>query len=73
MHDENREIGRAWMRAFNAHDVEALVALYADDATHTSPKIRALSRAAQARDQGDEVVRHRRLEPHGAAVERMRQ
>jgi len=42
MHDENREIGRAWMRAFNAHDVEALVALYADDATHTSPKIRAL-------------------------------
>ena len=30
------------MRAFNAYDVDALVALYADDATHTSPKIRAL-------------------------------
>src|SRR5262249_10490407 len=42
MHDENLRIGRAWMRAFNAHDVDALVALYADDATHTSPKIRAL-------------------------------
>jgi limonene-1,2-epoxide hydrolase len=42
MHHENGEIGRAWMRAFNAHDVDALVALYADDATHTSPKIRAL-------------------------------
>lgn len=39
---ENLAIARAWMRAFNAHDVEALVALYADDATHTSPKIRAL-------------------------------
>ena len=39
---ENVAIGRAWMRAFNAHDVDALVALYADDATHTSPKIRAL-------------------------------
>src|SRR5258708_37199268 len=42
MHDENLRIGRAWMRAFNAYDVDALVALYARDATHTSPKIRAL-------------------------------
>ena len=30
------------MAAFNAHDVDALVALYAEGATHTSPKIRAL-------------------------------
>jgi len=35
-------LGRAWLDAFNAHDVELLVALYADDCTHTSPKIRAL-------------------------------
>jgi hypothetical protein len=40
--EQNRAIARAWMRAFNAYDVDALVALYADDATHTSPKIRAL-------------------------------
>jgi len=40
--DENLALARAWMRAFNAHDVDALVALYADDATHTSPKLRAL-------------------------------
>ncbi len=33
------EIARAWLRAFNAYDVDALVALYAEDATHTSPKI----------------------------------
>jgi len=39
---ENLELARAWLRAFNAHDVDALVALYAADATHTSPKIRAL-------------------------------
>lgn len=39
---ENLQIARAWLRAFNAHDVEALVALYADDCTHTSPKIRTL-------------------------------
>jgi ketosteroid isomerase-like protein len=39
---DNLEIARAWLRAFNAYDVDALVALYADDATHTSPKIAAL-------------------------------
>jgi ketosteroid isomerase-like protein len=35
-------IAQAWLDAFNAYDVDALVALYAEDATHTSPKIRAL-------------------------------
>ncbi|WP_225412819.1 nuclear transport factor 2 family protein [Stigmatella hybrida] len=39
---ENFSLAREWLRAFNAHDVEALVALYAEDATHTSPKIRVL-------------------------------
>ncbi|MBF5044846.1 nuclear transport factor 2 family protein [Aggregicoccus sp. 17bor-14] len=38
----NRALARAWLRAFNTYDVPALVALYADDCTHTSPKIRAL-------------------------------
>ncbi len=42
MSEANVSIGRAWVAAFNAYDVDALVALYADDATHTSPKIRAL-------------------------------
>jgi steroid delta-isomerase-like uncharacterized protein len=36
------EVARAWLDAFNRHDVDALVALYAEDATHTSPKIRSL-------------------------------
>ena len=40
--EQNLKIAQAWMSAFNAHDVDALVALYADDATHTSPKIRTL-------------------------------
>ncbi len=35
-------LGRAWLKAFNAHDVPALIALYADDCAHTSPKIRLL-------------------------------
>lgn len=35
-----RSIGHEWMRAFNARDLDALLALYADDAVHTSPKLR---------------------------------
>jgi ketosteroid isomerase-like protein len=38
----NADLGRAWLKAFNAHDVPKLVALYADDCEHTSPKIRTL-------------------------------
>jgi hypothetical protein len=35
-------LAQTWLDAFNAGDVAALVSLYADDCTHTSPKIRAL-------------------------------
>jgi ketosteroid isomerase-like protein len=40
IHDANRALGRAWLAAFNAKDLDGLVALYADDCTHTSPKLR---------------------------------
>jgi limonene-1,2-epoxide hydrolase len=40
--NENFTLARAWLHAFNAHDVDALVALYAEGCTHTSPKIRVL-------------------------------
>ena len=40
MSDANRDLGRAWLAAFNARDLERLVGLYADDAHHTSPKLR---------------------------------
>jgi ketosteroid isomerase-like protein len=36
-----RAIAREWLRAFNSKDLDALLALYADDAVHTSPKLRA--------------------------------
>ncbi len=52
----NVEIARAWLRAFNAHDVDALVALYADDATHTSPKIRALHPEGGGKLRGKEAL-----------------
>jgi ketosteroid isomerase-like protein len=32
---------RAWLAAFNRRDLDALLSLYADDAVHTSPKLRA--------------------------------
>ena len=53
----NADIARAWLDAFNAHDVEALVALYADDATHTSPKIRALHPASGGQLVGKAALR----------------
>jgi limonene-1,2-epoxide hydrolase len=33
-------IARKWLACFASKDVEALVALYAEDARHTSPKLR---------------------------------
>lgn len=36
------DIARAWLDAFNAHDVPRVVSLYADECTHTSPTLRAL-------------------------------
>lgn len=39
--EANLHVARSWLRAFNAHDVTALVALYDEAAIHTSPKIRA--------------------------------
>jgi ketosteroid isomerase-like protein len=37
----NARIAQAWIDAFNAHDLERLLSLYAEDARHTSPKLRA--------------------------------
>jgi ketosteroid isomerase-like protein len=36
------DLARRWLACFERADVDALVALYAEDARHTSPKIRAL-------------------------------
>jgi heme-degrading monooxygenase HmoA/ketosteroid isomerase-like protein len=35
-----RAIAERWLACFEARDLDGLLALYADDATHTSPKIR---------------------------------
>jgi len=35
-----RELAETWLACFEARDLDGLLALYADGATHTSPKIR---------------------------------
>jgi ketosteroid isomerase-like protein len=38
---DNSSIANKWFDAFNRHDLDALLALYADDARHYSPKLKA--------------------------------
>ena len=39
--DANLQIAQRWLDSFARGDLDDLLALYADDAVHTSPKIRA--------------------------------
>ena len=36
----NEAIAKAWLDAFNAHDLEKLLSLYDDNAKHFSPKLK---------------------------------
>jgi hypothetical protein len=53
----NQAIARAWLDAFNAYDVDRLVSLYADDCTHTSPKLRTLHPETGGKLVGKEALR----------------
>lgn len=53
----NVALARAWLDAFNARDLERLLSLYADDAVHTSPKLRAREPASLGRVAGKEALR----------------
>lgn len=35
-----QDIAQLWLKAFNANDLESLLALYAEDAVHYSPKLK---------------------------------
>lgn len=37
----NARIATRWFAAFNAHDLDALLSLYTEDAEHYSPKLKA--------------------------------
>ncbi len=51
------DLARAWLKAFNAKDLDALLALYAEDCRHTSPKIRTLHPATGGQLQGKAALR----------------
>jgi hypothetical protein len=51
------EIVTRWFNAFNTGDVDAMVDLYADDAIHTSPKLRAADPASGGRLLGKAALR----------------
>lgn len=38
--DDNRNTALAWINAFNDHSLDDLLALYAEDAVHYSPKLK---------------------------------
>jgi 8-oxo-dGTP pyrophosphatase MutT (NUDIX family)/ketosteroid isomerase-like protein len=50
-------LARRWLHAFNARDLEGLLALYADDAEHTSPKLRARHPETEGRVRGKAALR----------------
>lgn len=53
----NKEIAHHWFAAFNAHDLEALLALYAEDAQHYSPKLKARQPATNGLIRGKTALR----------------
>jgi hypothetical protein len=52
-----KEIVNEWLRAFNSGDADAMVALYADNAIHTSPKLRSAQPASEGRLVGKAAMR----------------
>ncbi len=50
-------IARRWFRAFNAHDLEGLLDLYAEDARHFSPKLQLRKPETRGWVQGKEALR----------------
>ena len=57
MVDDNLRIAHAWMAAFNAHDLDGLLALYAADACHFSPKLLARHPGSQGMIRGHAALR----------------
>jgi ketosteroid isomerase-like protein len=50
-------LGRAWIAAWNSHDLDRILALYADDAEMTSDRIQALGLEASGTLRGKENLR----------------
>lgn len=57
MSTTNKAIAMAWFAAFNAHDLDALLALYANDAQHYSPKLKVRQPETNGLIQGKDALR----------------
>lgn len=57
MSENIARIGQAWLAAFNDKDLDRLVELYADDCTHTSPKLRVQRPETGGKIQGKPALR----------------
>jgi len=58
MNSENNEaIAVKWFKAFNTHDLEALLALYHNDAKHFSPKLKIRKPETNGLVQGKDALR----------------
>ncbi|MBI3725887.1 nuclear transport factor 2 family protein [bacterium] len=55
--EKNREIARAWLAAWNARDLDRLLALYSEDAVHTSPKLRVKRPETKGEVRGKRALR----------------
>lgn len=51
------DVAHRWMNAFNDRDLDALLALYAEDAVHTSPKLRDREPATRGEIRGKAALR----------------
>lgn len=50
-------LARTWLARFNAKDLDGLLALYADDAVHTSPKLRDRQPETRGQVRGKDALR----------------
>jgi ketosteroid isomerase-like protein len=53
----NKRIARKWFDAFNAHDLESLLALYHENAEHFSPKLKVHRPETQGLIRGKDALR----------------
>ena len=50
-------VAKEWITAFNAHDLDRLLALYGDDAVHVSPKLRDRQPESKGEIRGKDALR----------------
>lgn len=57
MSNQTQQIAMKWFEAFNAKNLENLLALYDDDAQHSSPKLKRLHPETNGLIKGKEALR----------------